>query len=250
MDDTIQHKLQLLKLDTLLHQWDIIVKQATSQQPSYHRFLAGIIDTEYAHQQEKMRASRIRRALIPAVYVMDTFPFTKQPRLKKKLIMELYDSLHFIKQKQELIFIGPTGCGKTGLATSFLIHAIHNGYRGCFIDFNMLIERFRKSIGDHSNHKLLKHLHAYDILLIDEVSCVPAMTKEIAAMFFNLLKARNTHHTTIITSQLGFSEWEHVLQDKHLAMALLDRITQHCTVFNMSQCISIRPKHIVYASQK
>lgn len=250
MDDTIAHKLRLLKFDTLLNQWDVFMKKASVQKPSYHRFITQIIDAEYAHRKEIIRTARIKRAGIPEVYVMDTFPFTKQPRLKKKLIMELYDSLRFIKEKQELIFIGPTGCGKTGLATSFLVHAIHQGYRGYFIDFSMLIERFRKSIGEHTNNKLLKHLQAYDILLIDEVCSVPAMSREIAAMVFALLKARNTHHTTIMTSQLGFAEWEDVFGDKHLAMALMDRITQRCTVFNMSQCISIRPKHIIYASEK
>ena len=250
MNDALKQKLQLLKREMLLHQWDMVMKKATAKQPSYHQFLTEIIDEEYAHKKEKIRLSRIQKAVIPELFVMETFPFAKQPLLKKKLIMELYDSLLFMKQKQELIFIGPTGCGKTGLATSFLVHAVHHGYRGYFIDFNRLIERFRKSIGDLSNHRLLKQLQAYDILLIDEVGCVPSMTKEIAALFFNLLKARNRKNTTIITSQLGFSEWEDFLQDKHLAMALLDRITQHCTVFNMSQCISIRPKNIVYASQK
>ena len=250
MDDTIAHKLRLLKLESLLERWDTVIQKATAKQSSYHRFLTDIIDNEYAHRKEKMRLARLRNASISEVFVMETFPFIKQPLLKKKLIMELYDSREFMIKKQELIFIGPTGCGKTGLATSFLVHAIHHGYRGSFIDFSRLIERFRKSLGDHSNHKLLKQLQAYDILLIDEVGCVPSMTTEIAALFFNLLKARNGKHTTIITSQLGFSEWEQFLQDKHLAMALLDRITQHCTVFNMSRCISIRPKNIVYASKK
>lgn len=249
MNDELKNKLQLLRLEHLLNQWDICLKKADAKQPSYHSFLTDIINEEYAYKKEKARFTRMKNASIPEMLIMEHFPFSKQPLLKKKLIMELYDSVLFMKQRQELIFIGPTGCGKTGLATSFLVHAINCGYRGYFIDFGKLIERLRKSIGDHTKNKVLKQLQSYDVLLIDEMGYT-CIDKEIAGLFFNLLKTRNKMTTTIITSQLGFKEWENFLQDKHLAMALLDRITQNCTVFNMSNCISIRPKKIIYASNK
>lgn len=248
MNETIKKQLQLLDLKNLLENWDNILKQANGKRLSYHKFLTDIIEKEYTDKKEKARLSRIKKANIPEIFVMETFPFSRQPRLKKRLVMELYDSLNFITQKQELIFIGPTGCGKTGLATAFLIHAINQGYRGYFIDFNKLIIELLKSKGDHSENKILKRLQSYDTLLIDEMG-YECIEKEIAGLFFNLLKARNKRRTTIITSQLGFEEWGDFLQNKHLTAALLDRITQNCTVFNMKECISIRPKNIIYATK-
>lgn len=248
MDETIKRQLQFLGLTSLQENWDAILAEAKKKQPSYQRFLTSIMEKEYAEKKEKARLARIKRANIPERLVMETFPFSKQGRLKKKLVMELYDSLSFIRQKQELIFIGPTGCGKTGLGTAFLIHAINQGYKGYFIDFSKLVHLFFQSKADHSEYKALKRFQSYEILLIDELGYDP-LEKEQAGLFFDLMKARNGKHTTIITTQLGFEEWGTFLHNDHLTAALLDRITVNCTVFNMKQCISIRPKNIVYATK-
>jgi len=249
MNDAIKNQLRILGLTKLLQDWDDVFANAKNKQPSYHRFLSQIIESEYSHKMEKARLARIKRARIPEILVMETFPFSKQPRLKKKLVLDLYDSLRFITQKQELIFIGPTGCGKTGLATSFLIHAINQGYRGYFIDFRTLIGQLFQSRGDHTETKTLKRFESYEILLIDELGYAP-LEKDQAGLFFDLMKARNKKQTTLITTQLGFDEWGNFLRDSHITAALLDRITVQCTVFNMKECISIRPKNIVYAISK
>ena len=250
MDDTTFNKqLRYLELYTLAENWDAIMKEASQTCPSYHRFLEGIIEKEYERKTERARLARIKRAKIPELLVMETFPFHKQPRLKKKLVLELYDSLVFMKDKQDLIFIGPTGCGKTGLATAFLVHAINQGFRGLFVDFSDLLDTLYQSRGDYSEGKLVKKYLAYEVLLIDELGYISSK-KEQASLFFDLMRRRHQRRTTIITTQLGFDEWGGFLQDSHLTAALLDRITVNCAVFNMKDCISIRPKKIVYATRK
>lgn len=248
MTENIKEQLHCLGLQLLSENWDLLLADAKKTQPSYHKFLTTIIENEYSDKQERARISRIKRAKIPETFIMETFPFSKQPRLKKKMVLELYDSLHFINQKQELIFMGPTGCGKTGLGTSFLIHALNNGYRGLCIDFVDLIDQLYEAKGGHNEKKVIKRFQSYEILLIDELG-YKSLEKEQAELFFDLMKRRNKRHTTIITTQLGFEEWGNFLQNNHLTAALLDRITVNCTVFNMKECISIRPKNIVYATK-
>ena len=249
MDNTLKKQLQYLGLYTLAENWDAIMKEAGQTRLSYHRFLTQIVEKEYAAKGERARLARIKRAKIPEIFVMETFPFYKQPRLKKKLVLELYDSLIFMKEKQDLIFIGPTGCGKTGLATAFLIHAINQDFRGFFVDFSDLLNILSQSRGDYSEEKLMKRLTSYEVLLIDELGYI-SCEKEQASLFFDLMRRRHRRRTTIITTQLGFDEWGDFLYDSHLTAALLDRITVNCTVFNMKDCISIRPKKIVYATSK
>ena len=94
---------------------------------------------------------------------MQTFPFDQQPKLKKKLVLELYDSSRYLTERQELILIGPTGCAKTGLATAFLIHAINQGYRGYFIDFRKLLDLLLRAKGDHTESKVVKRFQNYPI---------------------------------------------------------------------------------------
>ena len=248
INNDIKKQLHYLRMSWLEDNWDNLLKESKKKQPSYHRFLTDIIDKEYASSKEKARIARINRAQIPRKFVMETFPFAKQPRLKKKIVMELYDSMQFIKENLFMIFIGPTGNGKTGLSTSYLIHALNHGHTGYFIDFQKLIHLLHQSRGDHTEQKVLKKLQSYDLLLIDDVGYI-SCNKEQAGLFFDLMRRRHKRNTTLITTQLGFDEWGGFLQDTHLTAALLDRITENCAVFNMKDCISIRDKRIINAAE-
>jgi len=102
-----------LRLDYILENWDFILKDATGKKTSYSLFLNKIIEAEYQQRLEKERLARILRARIPSSYIIETYPFDRQPKLNKTLIMEAYDSMDYMQEKKDLIFIGPTGCGKT-----------------------------------------------------------------------------------------------------------------------------------------
>ncbi len=248
MNKSLVHQLQALKLNYLADQLPELLKQVRKTKPSYQRFIEDLIDRQYTHSQEQSRKSRLKRANIPQVYLMETFPFNQQPRLDRRMIIEMHDSLSFIEDKEDLIFIGPTGCGKTGLATAYLVESINRGYRGRFIEFKDLIQQFNNAIADHTQEKLLRRFQSYHTLLIDEIGYTP-LDKETAALFFDLMKSRTNQYTTIITTQLGFDQWNYFLKNTHMRAALLDRITVCCTVFNMDNFVSIRPKKIKYASK-
>ncbi len=248
INDDIKKQLHYLRLSWLEENWDNYLKDIKKKEPSYHKFLTDIIEKEHASRKERARIARIKRTQIPEKFVIETFPFKKQARLKKKLVMELYDSMRYIKENQNMIFIGPTGCGKTGLATSYLMHALNQEYTGYFIDFQKLMRLLYQSKGDHTEQKVLNKLQSYRILLIDELGYT-SCNKEQAGLFFDLMRRRHKKNTTLITTQLGFDEWGDFLQDTHLTAALLDRITENCTVFNMKECISIRPKKIIQATE-
>ena len=248
MNEELKKQAQALGLKHLAQNWDQLCASALKQKLSYHAFLTNILAQEYNLQQETAQLARIKKACIPELLVMQTFPFEQQPKLKKKFVLELYDSSRYLTERQELIFIGPTGCGKTGLATAFLIHAINQGYRGYFIDFSKLLDLLMHSKGDHTEFKVIKRFQNYPILLIDEWG-YNTVDKEVAGLLFEILKNRHRKYTTLITTQIGFDEWNSFLQNTHLTAALLDRITENCILFNLKNCSSLRKKQIVYATQ-
>lgn len=248
-NNEITEKLKYLGLKYLQNNFDELIRVSTRKRISFYNFLTTIIDNEYNAKKEQARINRLAGAKIPIQYVIDTFPFTKQPKLNRKAVMGIYDSLQFINENQFLIFVGPTGCGKTGLATSFLIHAINNDQRSFFITFDEIIRLLHSSRADLSQEKVIKKFISYDVLLIDEFGySVPG--KEEVGMLFEIIKHRAGKKTTIITSQLGFDEWNNSLQNSHLTAAFIDRITTDCIVFNMNKCASIRPKKIFYATKE
>jgi DNA replication protein DnaC len=249
MDKTTDTQLQYLGLNNLRQNWSSYLKDAADKKCSCQKFITTIVEAEYLHRFECRRLSRLKMAQIPEPLVMETFPFERQPQLKKKQVMELYDSMRFIHECQMLLFIGPTGCGKTGLATSYLVHAVNNQYRGYFIDFKDLLGKLYRAMADRSERKVIKQLASIDCLLIDEVG-YQQLDKTQAGLFFDLIKQRHKKRWTIITSQLGFDEWASFVNDKHLTAAILDRITENCTIFNMNKCISIRQKKVTYTAEK
>jgi len=140
-----------------------------------------------------------------------------------------------------MIWMGPTGCGKTGLATGFLLQAIDRGHRGYFIPFASLVAELYASLADHSEEKVIKKYLSYDCLLIDEVGYVEVEAAQVG-LFFTLMQKRHKIKTTLITSNLGFSEWGSFLKNKHLTAALIDRLTETSHVINMKNCETLRGK--------
>jgi len=241
MDKELVETLKYLRLGGLLAHWDEYLDLASKRNFSPVRLLRHVLDEEVKLKRINAREHRLKRAGIPDPLVMETYPFHKQPNLNKKRILSLYDAFDYMGKSQNLIWLGPTGCGKTGLATSFLIQAIHRGHTGRYVLFPELIGELFHSVADHSEAKVLKRYLSYDCLLIDELGYVEVEAIQIG-LFFTLMQKRHRRKPTLITSNLGFSEWQSFLKNDHLAAALIDRLTENSHVINMKNCKSLRPK--------
>ena len=167
MNDETAKALKHLRLRGLLDHWDEVLALARKQGFSHVRLLEYVLEQEWQIKIENARQLRMRRACIPEPCVMETYPFDRQPKLDKKKMLSLYDAFDFLANKQNIIWMGPTGCGKTGLATSFLTQAIHRGFTGRFILFPELVAELYRAVADHSEQKVIRRFVAYDCLLID-----------------------------------------------------------------------------------
>ena len=241
MDEEFEKMLKYLGLRDLLANWDHYIDIAKKSSFSSVRLLKYIIEQEYKIKQENARKRRISLAKIPEPFVIETFPFNKQPKLNKKTILTLYDSLDYMLKQQNIIWIGPTGTGKTGLATAFLTQAINKGYRGKFILFPELVETLYQSIADHTEAKVLKTFESYDCLLIDELGFIEIDPVQVG-LFFTLMHKRHKKKSTLITSNLGFDQWGSFLKNTQLTAALIDRLTENSHVINMKNCKSLRTR--------
>jgi len=241
MDDETTKMLRYLRLSGLLAHWDEYLALAQKQGFSQVRLLKYILEQECKTRTDNARRLRLQHARIPDPYVMETFPFDRQPKLDKKKLLSLYDAFDYVAKNQNIIWMGPTGCGKTGLATSFLMQAIARGHTGRYILFPDLIAELFTSVADHSEPKVIKRYLSYDCLLIDELDYVEVEPVQVG-LFFTLMHKRHKRKPTLITSNLGFSEWRSFLKNDRLTAALIDRLTENSHVINMKNCISLRPK--------
>jgi DNA replication protein DnaC len=163
---------------------------------------------------------------MPEQWTLESFPFKRQPGVNQRQVRTLAE-LDFIPKAQNIVFIGPTGVGKTGLACGILLKALQNGYRGIFLRAQDLFDEMYASLADRSTRKLLNYLTRVDLLLVDEMGYLN-LRPEQTNIFFKLMEERYRRRATIITTNLDYAEWHGFLGNKHLVEALLSRLRHQC----------------------
>lgn len=241
LDDQLREMLKYLRLGRLLAHWEETLETARQGRYSPERLLKYVVEEECRAKRENARLLRRQRANLPDMFEIETFPFHKQPKLDRRRVMSLYDSFDYMTKQRGVIWLGPTGCGKTGLATAFLLQAIDRGYRGYFTTFPELLQELFQSTADRSDRQVLRRYLSYDCLVIDEVGYVEVEPAQVG-QFFTLMHKRHQRKTTIITSNLGFSQWGTFLKNPQLTAALNDRLTSNSHVINMKDCRSLRDR--------
>jgi DNA replication protein DnaC len=215
--------------------------RAEKKKPSYSEFLARVLREEYQHQQERFMQYRIDRANIPEPWALETFPWDKQPSVSKTQIEQLAQ-LDFIPRAANLVFIGETGVGKTGLASGILLRALQRGHRGLFIKAQDLFDDMYRSLADHSSRALIDRLMRVDLLLIDEMGYLN-LRPEQSNIFFKLMEERYGKKATIITTNLNYDDWYGFLGQKEMVGALLDRLRHRCHTIRIDGSSLREPKH-------
>jgi DNA replication protein DnaC len=226
MNDDLAQLCQGLKLRRIPEILDRELRRAQKQSPAYDEFLARLLREELHASQERSVEHRIGRARLPERWALETFPFDRQPSVRKAAILQL-GSLDFIPRAENLVFIGETGVGKTGLASGLLLKALENGYRGLFVKAQDLFDEMYTTLADHSTRKLLDRLIRIDVLLIDELGYLN-LRPEQSNIFFKLMEERYGQKPTLITTNLEYEDWSEFLGQKAMVSALLDRLRHRC----------------------
>ena len=188
--------------------------------------LRRLLTEQALYQRERRLAYRIAQARSPWQWTIDSFPFAQQPGVNKAQILALA-GLDFVRRAQNLVLIGPTGTGKTGIAIGLLRQACLNGYAGRFYNAQALFDELYASLADRSTMRLLKTLSRMRPIVIDELGYLTLKPEQVNA-FFRLMDQRYSRVSTIITTNLDYPDWYELFANKPLVDALLDRLRHHC----------------------
>jgi len=225
-NEELEQLLRNLRLGRILEIFDEHVRTAEEQDLTYTAFVLGLMRAQWHARQEQALDWRIKRAALPEQWSLETFPFAKQPGVSRRQI-HAFAELEFIPKAENIIFIGPTGVGKTGLASGILLKALQNGYRGQFIRAQDLFDEMYASLADRSSRKLVNRLARLDVLHIDELGYINVKPEQ-ANIFFKLMEERYRRRATIITTNLDYEEWYQFLGNRPMVDALLSRLRHRC----------------------
>jgi len=219
-----------LKLQAFVQYRKYVKKDMTTEEALYDLLKLQKIITDDA----KCRY-RLKMAAIPVVKTLDTFVFdsARWPHLCKDTVMELAEC-KFVEDKRNIVAIGPSGTGKTHLATALCMEAITRGYSVKFKRASDMVNQMKEAANEKSLSGYIKKLNTCDILCIDELGYLPIEVAD-TSLLFQVIAARYEVKSTIVTSNLTFSRWLPMFgNDQNMTSALISRLIDRSTVLNMN----------------
>ena len=192
-------------------------------------------------RNERRAVLRIAGADFPELLRLETYDFKRQPSLNRGQILGLAE-LAFVDKKQPVLWIGPSGVGKTHLATALGVKACEAGYRVRFFRAYALLTRLYASLADDTLELLLEELCKPDLVIIDELGNSPRKREhDFAGVFFEMVARRHRRGSIILTTNLGFDEWPEALGSPSQVTPALDRLLEGAHVITFpKEALSFR----------
>lgn len=236
MNNTIYQQLcsnlEQLKLTQMLVHLDEVTDFVTCNSLSFTEGLLKLSNYEADFKEKNVARSMIKVAAFPFEKEVRDYDFSFQPNVNEQQIRELA-ALGFLEKKENIVFLGPSGVGKTHLATAVGMAAAKKRVSTYFIKCNDLLQQLKKARLENRLDTRLKNFARYKLLIIDEIGYLP-IDKEDSNLFFQLIDMRYEKKSTILTTNINFNNWDSVFYDAVVANAILDRVLHHSHVITIS----------------
>lgn len=224
----LQHHLRALRLPTITAECEKLARQAAADNADHLTYLLQLCELELLERERKAAERRLKAAHFPNIKTLESFDFTARPSVNKLLVSELA-RCEYIDRRENVLFVGNPGTGKTHLAIALALAACGRGYRVRFFRLTELVTLLTEARDERNLLGLKGRLAKLDLLVLDELGYVPA-SKVGAELLFDVISNAYERTSLIVTTNLPFESWTEVLGSERLTGATLDRLTHRCQI--------------------
>jgi DNA replication protein DnaC len=228
----LENKLKYLRMSAVLQSLKNHNDTAQEQQLSYLEFFEMLIEDECAKRKANVLRQRLAKSKLNTQKSFEHYDLNFQPELDKKMLSEIR-TCRFVDEHKNIILIGKPGTGKTHLANAIGLEAAARGYSVLFTHLHTLLEKLAQGRIDSSHRRTLQQILTPDLLILDEIG-FRTLSQQALDDFFEIIRHRYEHKSTIFTSNRNFEDWGAILGDKVMASAIIDRIVHHAHILKFN----------------
>lgn len=224
--------LKELRLKTVQNLWETVAKTAMEENWQHSRYLAYLCENEMNDRYQKRVAQYIKRAQLPSGKSLATYRFECAPSLNRAKVQDLAENMQWVKDHGNILIFGPSGVGKTHLASAIGLSLIEKGVRVFFTNTTTLVQKLQLARKELQLPQALGKLDLYQVLILDDIGYVRKDDTETHVLF-ELIAHRYETGSMMITSNQAFSEWDSIFANSAMTVAAIDRLVHHATILEV-----------------
>lgn len=221
IDDLIP-LLKKLRLSGILQTLELRTRQAIDDNLAHGEFLLRLLTDEVERRDAKMLEQRIRRANFEHQKTLEDFDFHFNPAVPKSRVIDLA-TCGFVRQRRNVLLLGPSGVGKSHIAQALGQRACLAGHKVLYITAQDMLKQLRAARGDGSHERRLLRFTGPELLIVDDLG-LRILSQEETIDLYDIIRLRYERSSTIITSNRALDEWPAIFGDPLLSSAALDRL--------------------------
>ncbi len=230
MEALIEAHATELKLPTVKARFRAMAAEATREQQTPTAYLAALLEAEMAERADRRERRRLLEARFPLLKRLEEFRFADNPKIPQATIAALAEG-SWIDDREQVIFVGESGTGKTHLAIALAVCACHQGRRVRFTTLAGLANELQEADSRRELGRVVGRYARTEVVVVDELGYL-ALPDGAAELVFQVLSERHEKGSLIVTTNLPFGEWTKVFPDPRLAKAVVDRLTHRAHIID------------------